>query len=300
MGTMAVTTKVILEKIKDANNQPLKIPFKTPMKIVKTQFLGQMKTLLAAMLMTMFFSGCYSYKNQILFQGLNDTTYPASMTQTKPVIQLGDQLGIFVYGLDEKTTAYFNLPMGGAQGGGMQMMMQPGGQGGGIIGYLVTEGGTIEFPKLGTLKVIGFNQEQLRDSLQVWLQPWIKDPVVNVRLLNFRVTYLTTDRAQTVLIQNNKTNIIQFLGMVSGITWTDRKDNVLVIRQIDGERQVFHVDFTTKELFNSQVYYLQPNDIVYVEPNQRKFVESNVQLISLVTSITSTISIFVLFVNSLR
>ena len=297
---MAVIIKAVPIKIKGANDQPLKIPFKIPMKIVKTQFLGQMKTVLAALLMTIFFSGCYSYKNQILFQGLNDTTYPASMTQTKPVIQLGDQLGIFVYGLDEKTTAYFNLPMGGAQGGGMQMMMQPGGQGGGIIGYLVSEEGTIEFPKLGTLKVIGFNQEQLRDSLQVWLQPWIKDPVVNVRLLNFRVTYLTTDRAQTVLIQNNKTNIIQFLGMVSGITWTDRKDNVLVIRQIDGERQAFHVDFTTKELFNSPVYYLQPNDIVYVEPNQRKFVESNVQLISLVTSITSTISIFVLFVNSLR
>jgi polysaccharide export outer membrane protein len=270
------------------------------MKIVKTQLLGQMKTLISGRLMTMFFSGCYSYKNQILFQGLNDTTYPASMTQAKPVIQLGDQLAIFVYGLDEKTTAYFNLPMGGTEGGAMQRIMQPAGQGGGIIGYLVSEEGTIEFPKLGTLKVIGFKHEQLRDSLQVWLQPWIKDPVVNVRLLNFRVTYLTTDRAQTLLIPNNKTNIVQFLGMVSGITWTDRKDNVLLIRQIDGVRQVFHVDFTTKELFNSPVYYLQPNDIVYVEPNRRKFIESNVQLISLVTSITSTISFFILFVNSLR
>ncbi len=297
MVTTVGTTKVNPAKIKDANNQPLKIPFKIPMKIFKPHLLGQLKTLVTALLITVFLSGCYSYKNQILFQGLNDTTYPASMTQTQSVIQLGDQLGIFVYGLDEKTTTYFNSPMGG---NGIQMLMQSGGQGPGIIGYLVSEGGTIEFPKLGTLKVIGFNQEQLRDSLQVWLQPWIKDPVVNVRLLNFRVTYITTDRAQTVLIQNNKTNIIQFLGMVSGITWTDRKDNVLVIRQIDGERQVFHVDFTTKEVFNSPVYYLQPNDIVYVEPNQRKFVESNVQLISLITSITSTISIFVLFVNSLR
>jgi polysaccharide export outer membrane protein len=296
--TAVGTTKAIPTKKKDENNQSLKILFKIPMKIFKTRLPCQIKTIVTALLITVFFSGCYSYKNQILFQGLNDTTYPANMTQTKPVIQLGDQLGIFVYGLDEKTTAYFNLPMGGGQGGGMQMMM--GGQGGGMIGYLVSEEGTIEFPKLGTLTVLGFNQEQLRDSLQVWLQPWIKTPVVNVRLMNFRVTYLTTDRAQTLLVQNNKTNIIQFLGMVSGITWTDRKDNVLVIRQIDGERQVFHVDFTTKELFNSPAYYLQPNDIVYVEPNQRKFVESNVQLISLVTSITSTISIFVLFVNSLR
>jgi polysaccharide export outer membrane protein len=59
------------------------------------------------------------------------------------------------------------------------------------------------------------------------------------------------------------------------------------------------VDFTNKEIFNSPVYYLQPNDIVYVEPNKLKFVESNVAVISLVTSITSTLSILVLFVNSL-
>jgi polysaccharide export outer membrane protein len=221
------------------------------------------------------------------------------MVQPKPIIQRGDQLSILVYGLDDKSTAYFNTPMGGGQGGNMQMMMQ-GGQGGGLMGYLVSEEGTIEFPKLGTLNILGYNQEQLRDSLQSWLTPWVKDPIVNVRLLNFRVTYLTTDRATTVMVLNNKTNIIQFLGMVGGITWTDRKNKVLVIRQIDDQRQVFHVDFTQKDIFQSPVYYLQPNDIVYVEPNQRKFIESNVQLISLVTSITSTISIFVLFINSLK
>jgi len=227
------------------------------------KFFSTLKSLIWIGISSILFSGCYSYKNQILFQGLSDTTYSASMVQPKPIIQLGDQLSIMVYDL-------------------------------------VSEEGTIEFPKLGTIKVLGYHQEQLRDSLQQWLTPWVKDPIVNVRLLNFRVTYLTTDRATTVMIMNNKTNIIQFLGMVGGITWTDRKDNVLVIRQIDGQRQIFQVDFTKKELFNSPVYYLQPNDIVYVEPNQRKFIESNVQLISLVTSITSTVSIFILFVNSLR
>jgi polysaccharide export outer membrane protein len=249
---------------------------------------------------SLLFSGCYSYKNQILFQGLTDTAYAASMVQDKPVIQRGDHLSILIYGLDEKTTDYFNAPMGGGQGGNMQVMMPQGGQGSGLVGYLVSEEGTIEFPKLGTISVIGYSQERFRDSLQSWLLPWIKDPIANVRLLNFRVTYLTTDRAQTIIIMNNKTNIIQFLGMVGGITWMDRKNNVLVIRQVDDKRQVFHVDFTKKDVFQSPVYYLQPNDIVYVEPNQRKFIESNVQLISLATSIASTISIFILFINSLR
>ncbi len=259
----------------------------------------QFGRLTAAILMFMAFalSGCYRYKNQILFQGLKDTTYTASMQQPKPIIQRGDQLSIMVYGLDDKTTAYFNAPMGGGQAG--QMMMQQGGQGGGMIGYIVNEEGTIEFPKLGTINILGYTHEQLRDTLQNRLTPWIKDPIVNVRMLNFRVTFMTTTHAQTVVIMNQKTNILQFLGMVGGIQWTDRKDNILIIRQIDSVRQVIHVDFTNKEIFNSPVYYLQPNDIVYVEPNKLKFVESNVAVISLVTSITSTLSILVLFVNSL-
>jgi polysaccharide export outer membrane protein len=219
------------------------------------------------------------------------------MQQPKPIIQRGDQLSIMVYGLDDKTTAYFNAPMGGGQGG---MMMQQGGQGGGgMMGYIVNEEGTIEFPKLGTINILGYTHEQLRDTLQNRLTPWIKDPIVNVRMLNFRVTFMTTTHAQTVFIMNQKTNILQFLGMVGGIQWTDRKDNILIIRQIDSVRQVIHVDFTNKEIFNSPMYYLQPNDIVYVEPNKLKFVESNVAVISLVTSITSTVSILVLFINNL-
>jgi polysaccharide export outer membrane protein len=259
----------------------------------------QFGRLTAASLLFLAFalSGCYRYKNQILFQGLKDTTYTASMQQPKPIIQRGDQLSIIVYGLDDKNTAYFNAPMGGGQGA--QMMMQQGGQGGGMIGYIVNEEGTIEFPKLGTINILGYTHEQLRDTLQNRLTPWIKDPIVNVRMLNFRVTFMTTTHAQTVVIMNQKTNILQFLGMVGGIQWTDRKDNILIIRQIDSVRQVIHVDFTNKDIFNSPVYYLQPNDIVYVEPNKLKFVESNVAVISLVTSITSTLSILVLFVNSL-
>ena len=268
-----------------------------PNKIQQTK--PQLSRLTAATLLFLAFalSGCYRYKNQILFQGLKDTTYTASMQQPKPIIQRGDQLSIMVYGLDDKTTAYFNAPMGGGQAG--QMMMQQGGQGGGMIGYIVNEEGTIEFPKLGTINILGYTHEQLRDTLQSRLTPWIKDPIVNVRMLNFRVTFMTTTHAQTVVIMNQKTNILQFLGMVGGIQWTDRKDNILIIRQIDSVRQVIHVDFTNKEIFNSPVYYLQPNDIVYVEPNKLKFVESNVAVISLVTSITSTLSILVLFVNSL-
>lgn len=246
----------------------------------------------------MSFNACVSYKKQIFFQGLKDTIYTATMKQPDPIIQRGDQLSIMVYALDQENAQVFNQPMGGGQGNNMNQMMQ-GGQGGGMLGYLVDEYGNIEFPKLGTLKVLGFTQQQLRDTLKLKLSNYVKEPVINVRFLNFRVTFITSDRASTSIITNNKTNILQFLGMVGGISWMDKRNNILVIRQIDSKREILRVNLTDASIFNSPAYYLQPNDIIYVEPNKRKFLETNIQLLSYVTTIASTVSILVLFINSL-
>jgi polysaccharide export outer membrane protein len=243
-------------------------------------------------------SSCVSYKKQIFFQGLADTTYNASMQQPDPVIQRGDQLMIMVYASDMESTQLFNQQMGGGQGGGMNMnMMQGGGQGGGFMGYLVNEDGEIDFPKFGTLKVIGYTQQDLRDSLQKWLLPYLVEPIVNVRIMNFRVTYITSDRAITTMIMNNKTNMLQFLGMVGGVQWMDKRDNIVLIRQVNDVRQVIRINLTDASIFTSPAFYLQPNDVIYVEPNSRKFLETNIQLLTYVTSISSTVSIFFLYLT---
>jgi polysaccharide biosynthesis/export protein len=244
-------------------------------------------------------SSCFSYKKQIFFQGLADTTYNATMQQMDPVIQRGDQLMIMVYATDQESAQLFNAPMGGRMGAGGGMNMNMMGQGGGgLMGYLVNEDGEIEFPKFGTLKVVGYTQQNLRDSLQKWLLPYLVDPIVNVRILNFRVTYITSDRAITTVISNNKTNILQFLGMVGGVQWMDRRDNIVLIRQVNEVRQVIRINLTDASIFNSPAFYLQPNDVVYIEPNSRKFLETNIQLLSYVTTITSAVSILLLFISN--
>ena len=242
-------------------------------------------------------TSCVSYKNQIFFQGLADTTYNASMQQPDPVIQRGDQLMIMVYAADMESAQVFNQQMGGGQSG-MNMNMMQGGQGGGFMGYLVNEDGEIDFPKFGTIKVLGYTQQSLRDSLQKWLKPYLVDPIANVRIMNFRVTYITSDRATTTVIMNNKTNILQFLGMVGGVAWMDKRDNIVVIRQVNDVRQVIRVNLTDASIFNSPAYYLQPNDIIYVEPNSRKFLETNIQLLSYITTISSAVSIFLLYLTN--
>ncbi len=243
---------------------------------------------------------CFTSKKQIYFQGLADSTANVSMQQPDPIIQRGDQLMIRIYALDPQSAEYFNQPMGlGMNGGQVLGQMMQTGQGGGLIGYLVNEQGEIEFPKLGTINVLGYTQQRLRDSLQTWLVEYLKEPIATVRIMNFRVTYVTSDRANTVVIANNKTNILQFLGMVNGVTWMDKRDNIKVIRLINNTRKVYTINLTDGSVFESPAFYLQPNDIVYVEPNKRKFVETNMQLISYVATISSTLTVLYLFINNL-
>jgi polysaccharide export outer membrane protein len=246
------------------------------------------------------FTSCVSYKKQIFFQGLSDTSYVASTRQPEPLIQRGDQLSIMVYTPDPQASSYYNMPMGGGQGGGGMQMMNQVGQGGGgtIMGYLVSEDGDIVFPKFGKMNVLGMTQGALQDTLQNRLVNTVKDAVVNVRLLNFRVTFINANRAQTVTILNNKTNILQFLGSVGGMEWMDKRDGVSLIRQVDSVRTVYKLNFADKSIFQSPAFYLQPNDVVYVEPNKRKFLETNAQLISLFTGVLSAVSIILVLFNT--
>ena len=239
-------------------------------------------------------NSCVTYKNQILFQGLSDTSYVASTSQPDPIIQRGDQLSIMVFTPDPIASAYYNMPMGGGAGN-MQNAM---GGNGTIMGYLVDENGNIIFPKLGTINVLGMTQQSLQNKIQASIEPVVKDALVNVRLLNFRVTFINSNRAQTITIMNNKTNMLQFLGSVGGVEWMDKRDGIILIRQVDSVRTVYRLNLADKSIFQSPAYYLQPNDVVYVEPNKRKFLESNAQLLSLFASVTSAISIIIVLANS--
>ena len=250
-------------------------------------------------------TSCVSYKNQIFFQGLQDTAYEASTLQSEPILQRGDQLMIMVYAFDQQSAAYFNAPMNmGAQGGaGVMQGLNQGMQGGGgtFIGYLVDEKGEITFPKLGNINVMGYTQPQLRDSLQKWLLPYLKEPSVNVRLLNFRVTLITPDRATTMVVANNKTNILQFLGMVQGVQWLDKRDNVILVRQVNEVRQVIRIDFTDASVFNSPAFYLQPNDVIYIEPHKRRFYDTNLSAVNvLLSTVLSSMTLLFLVYNSTR
>ena len=57
------------------------------------------------------------------------------------------------------------------------------------------------------------------------------------------------------------------ISLAGDIQLTGRRDNVLVLRTVNGKQIPYRVDLTKKEeLYQSPVYYLQQNDMIIVEP----------------------------------
>ena len=142
--------------------------------------------------------------------------------------------------------------------------------------YLVDSSGYIDYPRLGRLKVGGLSISQSKELLVSRLKDYLKQPVVEVRIVNYRVTMFgEVGTPGTLLAPNHKMNIIDALAASGGVLVTGQRDNVLIIREQNGSRVFAHLDLTSRNVFNSLYYYLRQNDIVYVPPTRLRRQEAN-------------------------
>lgn len=140
-------------------------------------------------------------------------------------------------------------------------------------GYLVEADGTINFPLLGQVKVAGLTRRQVTDLIQDRLEKdgYIKEPIVMVRFLNFRVSILgEVNRPGTYNISSERITLFEALSMAGDLTIHGRRDRVAVVREMEGVRTILYHDLRSRDIFQSPDYYLQQNDMVYVEPNHAK------------------------------
>lgn len=142
-----------------------------------------------------------------------------------------------------------------------------------VTGYLVDEQGSITFPVIGKLNVAGLQHDSLESLIQQRLitGEYVNDPVVTVSPMNFRVSVIgEVNRPSELHITGERLTIFEALAMCGDITLYGQRDKVVVLREKNGATTPIEIDLTKKTLFDSEVYYLQQNDIVYVEPNEER------------------------------
>lgn len=218
------------------------------------------------------FSSCLSYRDIVNFNQKNSIAKEIdSISITKEVkLQTDDIVQIFISSYNKEEAFKFNL-LGNQQGLNQpqvigSMITDP-------FGYRVDNKGNIEMPVIGKLHVASLTLEEMRDEVyrRIAATNYLKEFTVHVRFLSFRVTVLgEVNSPGTYTISSQKVTVLEALGMARDVNIFSKRNNILIIRELDGKRTYGRVNLMSANLFENPWYYLQPNDVVYVQPHRAK------------------------------
>ena len=97
-------------------------------------------------------------------------------------------------------------------------------------------------------------------------------------------------------IPNERVSILEAIALAGDLTFYGVRENVLVIREVDGKREFGRINLTSPDVFSSPYFYLRQNDVVVVDATKRKAIVNDqltVRYVGLFTSIISTIALII-------
>lgn len=257
-------------------------------------FSNFMMPLFVSVLAIICFSGCMSRDRIVLFQDADQYLDAKRIASTYDIrIQVDDRLSIAIASQDKELVDVFNnkTVIGSSAGGGsVSGASGAGSSANAQQSFHVDNDGYIEFPVFGKIYVEGLSRKAVADTIQNRLRSgYVNDAVVTVELLSFHVVVVGGTGQESILtIDKDRCTIIEALTMAGGFKAGAYRENVLVVREENGEVWTYRVNFTELgSLLNSPVYYLQQNDIVYIEPGASQQLDegSGMKYLSMVSSV---------------
>ncbi|MGV8093758.1 MAG: polysaccharide biosynthesis/export family protein [Mangrovibacterium sp.] len=228
--------------------------------------------------------GCRSSEELIYLKDVSQEEWMKGLPedQTAYVVKAGDILYVSIKSMNPEVNTLFNPEEGmQAQSGayGYQKYTTP--QGAYLYGFEVDPNGNLNLPVLGSIPVKGHLQEEIQKIVQERADLYLKDATVKVKLLNYKVTVLGEVRSPGVYYNyNNDFTVLEAIAMANGNTDYATIKRVMVMRPEGGGKRTYMLDLSSKEIFQSQAFYLHPNDYVFVEPDKHKNFQMNSQAIS--------------------
>ena len=248
-----------------------------------------MKKIALLLLLCISLFSCATKKQILYFQDVESLNLKEMETSFEPIIEPNDILYITVSSFDSDVIKPFTRNIaneGNTSGNNIQLQ-----------GYLVDSNGEIRFPVLGSLPVMGKTRGDVEKELKTKLSEYIKDVVVDVRIINFKVTVVgEVNNPGVFRIQDERVTLPEAIALAGDFTEDGKRKDVTVIREENGVRKVSKIDYTSSQIFTSPYYFLKQNDIVYVEPSLKGvrktgFIPDVPALLSFVTVVLSTVII---------
>lgn len=246
------------------------------------------------LLLTLSFS-CVSKKEVVYYNNAADALKKAKALSYEIKIQPDDLLMINVGAEDPEIAAPFNVTIftTPSQGANTTYVSNDPSR-----YYLVDHEGYINFPTLGRIKIGGLSSSQAIEMLQKKIAVYIKNPFVNLRLMNFKFSIQGEIVAPGVYnVTSERLTLIEAISMAHDLTLYGKRNNILIIREINGVKTFNRVDITKIDFIDSPFYYISQNDVIYVEPTKTKINDRAIGSSTgvILASISTLISIITLF-----
>jgi len=251
-----------------------------------------LKLVLPVVALVLAAASCTTYKQYGYLQDIKDTELGEFSTNYEAVIKKDDRLQITVFGPDPKVVAPYNLVIGE---NGLNTN-----NGTNAYSYLVDKNGMITFPVLGDLKVEGMTRRELEYYLMERIGQDVKNPTVLVYFRNYTITILGDVRSPgEKMMDSERISVFKAIAMAGDLNITARRDNVLLIREVDGKATYHTIDLKKSNLLSDDYYYMQQNDILYVTPGAASDTSRTVSFWMGLVSSLSSLSAVVLSVLAL-
>ena len=248
---------------------------------------------------------CSSPKNITYFQDVPDTIRKLVVDESiynAPKIQSDDILDVTIQTLDGVAIESFNqqntsLPSSNISNLPDNLFSSQGK----INGYLVDKQGYVVLPLLGRVFVEGKSTAEIRDSIRNKALEYFKEPVVNVRFANFRVTVLgEVNKPSTYVMPNEKVTLLDAIGAAGDLTIYGKRENITLIRNNKGKREIVKLNLNSSKIFSSPYFYLQQADVIYVEPNKSKINSTDMAQVRRISILASALSVLIVIASRIN
>ena len=226
-------------------------------------------------LVFVFINSCTSQKKLDYLQNIENIALETSIKNAKSTIQPNDQLVILVTAKDMDVVKPFNQNFSSGQilqystaSNNMPTQNQTSTSG---PTYIVDTQGNIDFPVVGKINTENLTTEDLKETLKKEITKYVINPQVSVKNTNYKITVLgEVNRPGTYNIPDAQTTLLQAIGFAGDLTIYGKRNDILVLRNINGVVTKERIDLTKADFINSPFFYIQQNDVIVVSPNDTK------------------------------
>lgn len=228
---------------------------------------------LTLLLLPLLMASCVTSRKVNLMQEAGQKGIPAyadTLSYEDYRVRTGDRLYVYVYSIDERVSSMFNASGNGINSSQIRQGNNIGGSYD-LYTYLVYEDGTIDYPMVGRIEVRGKTTREVKNDLEHKLMEYVQDQTdlkllsVEVNIVRRSFSVISDHGSGTFTLDKEKVTIFEALAMAGDIGDFGDRSKVRIIREIEGHTQVKVFDVRSKDIVNSEFYYIEPNDVIYIQ-----------------------------------